>query len=197
MSQNEEKEKKKSKNNPKEKENLDIMLDNNTESYLIMKCPKIKGIESGKKKYAINYEEINNNDEDFPKPQKRKRTNSVDLYKKHKRDKEKKIKALKGSSKRLNNNIYDNVSENINLSVNKKPIKNGKNAKEKKVHFPKNFVTIIDIESYKKFNEENTCKDPFEDMEFLNNMDNLEIKNKKEKNEDNGKEQVNCTCIIY
>ena len=48
-----------------------------------MKCPNIKGIESGNKIYDINYEEINNNDEDFPKPQKRKRTNSVDIYKKH------------------------------------------------------------------------------------------------------------------
>ena len=155
------------------------MLDNNTESYLIMKIQKTKGIESGKKNNSINYEEIKNNDENISKPQKRKRTDSVDLYKKHKKVKEKKNKNLKGNSKN------DIASENINLNENnKKSNKNEKNDKEKKVHFPKKFVTIIDIESYKKYNEENTSKDPFEYMG---------INNKKEEN----KERLNCSCLIY
>lgn len=63
----------------------------------------------------------------------------------------------------------------------------------KKVVFLPNFVTIIDVESYKKFNEENTCKDPFENMEIING--HINIKNNDD--EDDGKARVLCSCIIY
>ena len=201
MSQNAEDE---TKDIQKEKDNIDMMLNNNTESYLIMKCQNVKGCGIRNKKCLINYEEMKNNVEDIPNIKTRKRTNSVDLYKKHKRQRDKKTKTLRPSSRNLkiNNNLCE-ISENSNLNSNKKSNKNLRNDKEKKVYFPKNFVCIIDVESYKKYNEENTSKDPFEDMEFLqkiSNMNNsscLDIIYKKQINEDEGKAQVNCTCQIF
>ena len=62
-------------------------------------------------------------------------------------------------------------------------------------------MTIIDVESFKKFNAENTCKDPFEDLEFLKNVNNININNNninnnniKKGEEDNRKERVKCSC---
>ena len=201
MSQNDEKRKNKSKNNSKEKNNLDMLFNNNDESYIVAKNQKIKIESSEKKKGTIKYEEVKN-DEDIPDPRTRKRSNSVDLYKKHKKEKEKKNKNNKESNKNVklnNNNIYE-VSESTNPITIKKSSKNIKNGKEKRVTFPKKFVTIIDVESYKKINEENTSKDPFEDIEFLNNLKNDNIINNKKKEEDeeeDGKARVNCSCLIY
>ena len=59
-------------------------------------------------------------------------------------------------------------------------LKKEENTKKKRVKFMEPmFVNIIEVESYKKFNEINTCKDPF------NYIDN---------NED--KENVLCSCFI-
>ena len=90
MSQNEEKIISQTKNQLKETENLDLMLNNNTESYQIMKYQKVRIDDKGKQKALINYEEIKKNEEDDPQIRTSKRSNSVDLYKKHKREKEKK-----------------------------------------------------------------------------------------------------------
>ena len=203
MSQNDEKTKNRSKNQTKEKENLEIMLNNNSESYKIMKNQKVKIDECGKKKSLINYEEIKNDDEDIPHPKTRKRSNSVDLYKKHKREREKKNKMNKESNKsiKVNNIQPPQENSNNNTNNNRKSSKN-LNCKGKKVSFPKNFVTIIDVESYKQFNIENTSKDPFEDLEFLNNIHNINNYNininiNNNKDEDDGKERVNCSCLIY
>ena len=58
--------------------------------------------------------------------------------------------------------------------------------KSKKVRFLEpEFVKVIFVESYKKYNEENTSKDPFDDNNDLENV------NKKE-----DKEKVLCSCII-
>ena len=203
MSQNEEVSKNKPKNNSKEKVNLDNMHSNSKESYLILKHKKIKIDRPIKKKRILNFEEIKNNEEDIPNIRTRKRSDSVDLYKKKRREREKekenknKKESKKESTKNVkvnNNNIY-NVSENVNIRKSSKSLKNGK---EKKVSFSKNFVTIIDVESYKKFNEENTCKDPFEDMEFLEKINNGLIKlDDEEEEESDGKARVNCACFIY
>ena len=203
MSQNEEVSKNKPKNNSKEKVNLDNMNNNDKESYLILKHKKIKIDRPTKKKRILNFEEIKNNEEDIPNIRTRKRSDSVDLYKKKRREREKekenknKKESKKESTKNVkmnNNNIY-NVSENVNIRKSSKSLKNGK---EKKVSFSKNFVTIIDVESYKKFNEENTCKDPFEDMEFLEKINNGLIKlDDEEEEESDGKARVNCSCFIY
>ena len=61
--------------------------------------------------------------------------------------------------------------------------------------FLPNFVTIIDVESYKKFNAENTCKDPFENMEIVNG--HINIKNNNDDDEADGKTKVLCSCFIY
>ena len=183
------------KNNLKEKENLSKINNNNKESYLYIKTKKIKFEKFQKKKGTINYEELKNNDEDIHKNKTRKRSNSVDLYKKQKKEKEKKIKKEIIKSINPDNRIIYDVagSKNINIKI----IKKNKNGNEKKVNFPKNFVTIIDVESYKKFNEENTCKDPFEDLDLMQQLKNNIINNSFEEEKNNGKEQVHCSCFIY
>ena len=196
MSKDKETTKSKPKNPPKDKEKLDMILNNNSESYLILKQKKIKIDRFIKKKVPLNCEEIENSDEDVPCVRTRKRSDSVDLYKKHKREKEKKNKKENLKNSKINNsNIYD-VQENANT---RKPNKCLKNGKEKKVSFPKNFVTIIDVESYKKFNEENTCKDPLDDLEFLTKIKDEAFKNKLDEIDEgnDGKERVYCSCSIY
>ena len=206
MSKNNEKNKNKSKNNSKEKNNLDMIMNNNEETYQSIKIQKIKGENNEKKKSLINYEEIKNKDETIPLPKRRKRSNSVDLYKKQQREKEKKnkkesnknIKTINNNHNNINNNINE-VCESTNLYINRKSSKNIKNGKIKKVNFHKNFATIIDVESYKKFNEENTYKDPFEDMEFIKNLKNINLNNnnnKEDEDEDDGKAHANCSCLI-
>ena len=193
MSQNQE-----TKNQLKENENLDIIINNNIETYQIMKNKKVKIDVKGKKTALINYEEIKNNEEDIPLLRKRKRSNSVDLYKKQKREREKKNKLKKDSTKNVKES--NTASPEDANSPTKRPNKNSK-YKDKKVSFPKDFVTVIDVESYKQFNIENTSKDPFDDLEFLkniNNINNYNINiNINNKVEDDGKERVMCSCIIY
>ena len=201
MSENEEKIKNQTKNQLKEKENLDIMFNNNTESYQIMKNQNIKRDEKGKKKALINYEEIKNNEEDIPQPRTRKRSNSVDLYKKHKREKERKKQLKKDSTKNIKENNIASASPDITNIQTKRPNQNSK-YKDKKVSFPKDFVTVIDVESYKQYNVENTSKDPFDDLEFLKNINNINNYNininiNNNKDEDEGKERVMCSCLIY
>ena len=97
-----------------------------------------------------------------------------------------------------NNNNKNEISESINLNINKKSSKNLKNQKTKKVTFPNNYATIIDVESYKKFNEENTYKDPLDDIEFLKKIKdpNFNINNKEVEEEDDGKARATCSCLI-
>ncbi len=192
MKQNEENSKDKSNKKDGNKENLEMLLDNNSETYQIMKNQRPKNIAGGKKA-LINYEE-NKDSEDIVIPKKTlKRSNSIKLYKKHKKEKE---------EHNINNDSTKNTKNNENLF--KGPAnetKKNKGDTVKKVTFLEpNFLTIIDVESYKKFNAENTCKDPFEDMDFLNNINNVNNYNinininKKNNAEDNGKERVNCSC---
>ena len=182
----------KSKNKPngieKPKDNLDILLDNNSESYQIMKNQKPK-IDSKGKKVLINFEEKKEIDDiEFPKKT-LKRSNSIKLYKKHKKEKEENINKNNDNTKNIKNN------ENLFKGPERKKSENTKKVK----FLEPNFLTIIDVESYKKFNAENTCKDPFEDLEFLNSINNINnynininINNKK--NDDEKKEKVNCSC---
>jgi hypothetical protein len=117
-----------------------------------------------------------------------KRSNSIKLYKKHKKDKDK-----KNSSRKENDiEIKGKAGDIFDISDYKKKKKN-KNI-NKKVSFPEDFVTIIDIESYKKFNEENTCKDPFENIEIINGHINFI---KKDDDESDGKARVQCSCAIF
>ena len=190
-----------------------------------LKPLKIKSEPKGKKINVLKYKEINNNISNNIPKEDRKRSNSIDLYKKQKKDKEKNYKQNKESTKSIkstkSNNSQSNNNINILANVNKatdnmlnnkmekSPIKN--NNKQKKVTFLKhNFVTIIDVESYKKYNEENTSKDPFDDLQFVKNINNINnininininnnnINNKKnEKEGDENKVRLNCTCFIF
>ena len=129
-------------------------------------------------------------DDDFVLPVKTiKRSNSIKLYKKHQKDKEKKLSLKKESKKEVKNDDIFAVEENGT----KRPNKSSKNVKQKKVVFLPNFVTIIDVESYKKYNEENTCKDPFENMEIINGRININNND----DEPDGKARVLCSCLIY
>ena len=181
-----------SKNDVSENMDLEMMLNNKAESYRITKNEKMKANHKGNKKCLIDYEE-NKDDNESTLVIRRKRSNSINLYKRQRKSKESKIKK-RISRKDLGNNIE---------KENKLPKKSSKNLRGKKVSFLKpNFVTIIDVESYKKYNEENTCKDPFEDMEYSNNMNldhinKINSRNMKDEEEIDGKERVQCTCSIF
>ena len=181
-----------SKNDVNENIDMDMMLNNKAESYRIIKNNKMKANHKGNKKCLIDYEE-NKDDNESTLTIRRKRSNSINLYKKQRKNKESNIK------KRISRkDLGSNIEKEIKIAK-----KSSKNLRGKKVSFLKpNFVTIIDVESYKKYNEENTCKDPFEDMEYSNNM-NLDHINKnnsrniEDDEEVDGKERVQCTCSIF
>ena len=184
----------KPKNDLEQKEKLDMLLNNNSDSYQTNRCEKQKTDNSVSKTH-ISYEESKNSEDIIP-PKTLKRSNSIKLYKKQKKEKEAKEQIKNDSTKRNNDNIYIEA-ENENKSKNIKENKSTKNLKTKKVSFLEpNFVIIINVESYKKFNAENTCKDPFEDMDLGNNaLNNINYANnhKNGKDEDE-KERVFCSC---
>jgi hypothetical protein len=164
---------------------LDMILDNKIESYQIIKNVKRKSSSKGSNKCLINYEDYRN-DEDDTCIRTRKRSDSIKLYKKHKRDRD-----LRNKNNQINSS--DTQSEK------KFKKKSTKNLLNKKVSFLEpSFIIIIDVESYKKYNEENTCKDPFEDIEIINNMkiDHIEPHTNGNAIVD-GKESVHCSCSIF
>ena len=59
MSKNNDKNKNKTKNNSKVKDNLDMIMNNNEETYQSIKIQKIKGDNNEKKKSLFNFEEEN------------------------------------------------------------------------------------------------------------------------------------------
>lgn len=142
--------------------NVKDMLNNNTESYNIMK----------EKRFSKVTNNIDNNPSNDNNTEKKvedpfdyipTRKNSIKLYKDRKK-RRKKTKELSNNE----NNIRKPSSKKINDKSNKKH-----------VNFPfPNFAMIIDVESYKKFNAENTSKDPYEDV-------------------DEQKVSFNCTCNIF
>ena len=110
-----------------------------------------------------------------------KRSNSIKLYKKQAREKERRESLKKESDKQ----ILQDISNIERVKKTNKPAK--------KVAFSPDLVEIIDVESYKKFNEENTCKDPFDNMEFINGT----ISVNHNDDEEDGKAKVLCSCSIY
>ena len=168
---------------------MDLIYNDNSEEFQNIKSQSIKATNMKKIKFFKNYVEMDENEENIYKGL--KRSNSVELYKKRK--KEKNLKNNQDNYDKSNNN---NISKIELLPENTQTDKNGK--KIKKVSFLRpNFVTIIEVESYKKFNEENTSKDPFDAL--LNNMSNV---NNNSNNNDNNKketdkEKVVCSCFIF
>ena len=184
----------KSRNDLEQKEKLDMLLNNNSDPYQINQNDKQKTDNSGNKTY-VSYEESKNSEDIIP-PKTLKRSNSIKLYKKHRKEKEEKEQIKNDSTKSIKNN--DNIyveDERDNKTKNIKENKT-KNIKNKRVTFIEpNFVIIIDVESYKKFNAENTCKDPFEDMDLGNNINNINNINSSNNHKDEDeKERVYCSC---
>ena len=90
-----------------------------------------------------------------------KRSNSIKLYKKQKQKQ-------KQEKNQNNNNI---AVELLNVDMNNSDtIK--KNKKNVKFQYP-NFVETIEVESYKKFNSENTYKDPFDGCTDINEINKV------------------------
>ena len=178
----------KTKTELNENDLMDMILNNDSEDFKSIQFHSIKATNMKKIKFFKNNVEMNESEiEEFIPFNRLKRSNSVDIYKKRK---EKKLKKNQDKSDISNINIIEN---------DKNEFKNGK--KIKKVSFLKpKFVTIIDVESYKKFNMENTSKDP---MDFLfNNNNNINGNNNNNnfnnnnKNEED-KEKVVCSCYIF
>ena len=151
---------------------IDIIVNSDSEEkYQIIKSERINGFNMKNNGFFKDGEQLNENEtNDFIQYNMRKRSNSVDIYKK--RNKEKKLK----------NNINNNCpNDNSNID-------NNNNKKNKKVTFKNpEYLTIINVESYKQYNIENTAKDPFYDND---NNDN----NEKKKRE---KDKVVCSCLDF
>ena len=154
----------------------EIMLDNNSEFYLNMKPKTIKAENMKKIKFYQDYGQINEKESnEFFHSNKILRSNSVELYKKHN---QKKKKVIDENNVNIGNNGNDIVDKNNVQKIGKS---------NKKVTFLKSqFVTIIDVESYKQYNAENTCKDPYEGINNNLDSDNNVIEN----------ERVVCSCFI-
>lgn len=168
-----------------------IMNNSNITIQKKSKLPLSKTKDQVKLNKGTKSEDKKNNDDDdddFVLPVKTiKRSNSIKLYKRHQKDKQRRESLKKESIKELKNeDIYNSIPDNNGSNRTLKTTK-------KKVEFLPNFVTIIDVESYKKFNAENTCKDPFEDADFLNG--NINLINNDEEVE--GKTRLNCSCFIF
>ena len=187
MKQNDEKNNIKYKNE-KNQESNEMLSNNNSETYQIVKNEKPKIYEEKKNNNYIDNELKNGKEDMTPRI---KRSNSIKLYKRHKFLKEQKKKE-KNNNEDLKKGIED---ENIIKEKEKPEV----SKKGKKVSFLEpNFVTIIDVESYKKFNAENTCKDPFEDPEFLNNISNINKNEQIHENpQENAKAYCSCVCLVF
>ena len=92
--------------------------------------------------------------------------------------------------KKLNQKIEKVVAKsrnNLNSYMDKQQTTTKAKVTNKKVTFSEtNFLILINVESYKKYNAENTCDDPFE-----NNKNN----DKNQKNNDDV--AVTCSCFIF
>ena len=71
------------------------------------------------------------------------------------------------------------------------------NTTAKKVKFNK-VITIIDVESWKNYNKDQTTLDISDDEEEDNKINKIKKKKKKKKNNKNDykKDNISCTCII-
>ena len=194
MRENDKQLKTKKNNNADETDKVEMLQSSNSESYQIMKNQTPKTNSQGQKT-LVNYEDNKNIDnDDIIISKTLERTDSLKLYKKHKKEKEEQNNDI------INVNKKGIIRKESLFKKQAKPNNDNKKENKRVTFLEPEFLTIIDVESYKKFNEENTCKDPFEDMDFLNNLNNLNnyninINNNKKNEENDGKERINCTCF--
>ena len=160
------------------KDIIDIIQSTDTEEdNQIIQTDRIKA-------YNIKNKKFLNESNDYILYNTIKRSNSVDLYKKRNNKK---------------NNLEYNKSENDNyISIKHKDNENFDNKKNiKKVTFKNpDYLTIIDVESYKKYNAENTAKDPYDEL-MNNDNDNDNDNNNNNEKKKKKKENVVCSCLIF
>ena len=102
------------------------------------------------------------------------KNSSENIYNKSKRQQ---IKKIENDINNANNKKSEETNKNNNNENNNKD-----NKKKKEVKFLEpQFVEVIYVESYKKYNEENTSKDPY----FGN-----------DNNKDENKTKLMCSCLI-
>ena len=142
------------------------MLENNAEYYKIN--PKTLKSEYMKKNKFYEQMGINKN-ACSGKKNELFRNNSVDLYKKRLREKKLKNK--------------DDIIINCNVINNQEDGKQNKRV----TFLESKLVTVIEVESYKKFNQLNACKDPYENLYKNNDTGN---------NNCLGNDKVMCSCFI-
>ena len=108
------------------------------------------------------------------------KNSSENIYNKSKRQQ---IKKIENDINNINNNANNNkILEETNNNKNNNENNNKDNKKKKEVKFLEpQFVEVIYVESYKKYNEENTSKDPY----FGN-----------DNNKDENKTKLMCSCLI-
>ena len=175
-----------------EKDIIDMIIDNNSEDLKNLKSHSLKMKNVKKSNIFQENQQTNENnaDESFPTY---KRRNSINLYKKNKVEKKnnnQNYNLSKTDDKTNTNNLNEkDITNKINDNSQDIQEKNKKSQKKVKFNEP-NFVEIINVESYKQFNMENTSKDPYE------NLFNDDNNNNNNENKDNGKERVICACFI-
>ena len=177
-----------------EKEIIDMIIDNNSEEMKNIKPNSLKMKNTKLSNIPQENQQTNENiaDESFPTY---KRRNSINLYKKNKLEKKKTNENcnLSKTNDKSSTNIQNEKDITNKINDNSQDIQEKNKKSQKKIKFKEpNFVEIIDVESYKQFNMENTSKDPYES---LFNNDNNDNNNNNEK-KDNGKERVICSCCI-
>ena len=104
-----------------------------------------------------------------------------------------KIKKYQEKDGNNNNNLKSSVKLKDIKSVKKVSNKSKQKQKSntKKVLFNKK-ITIIDVESWKKYNAELTSEEELKDL----NEDDNQKQNKKGKNKAKKKEHISCVCLV-
>lgn len=107
------------------------------------------------------------------------------FYKSRQKNKQRKRNLNKDTiEESKNEDAFNHVPENLE--------RKSKTTK-KKVSFLRNYVTIIDVESYKKFNFLNAYEDPYEDA--LSMFGNINLLNEEDEEDENTR--LNCACFIF
>ena len=105
-------------------------------------------------------------------------------------------KSRQKNKQRKRNLNKDTIEESKNEDVfNQVPENSERKSKttKKKVAFLRNYVTIIEVESYKKFNYLNAYEDPYEDA--LSVFGNINLLNGEDEEDENTR--LNCACFIF
>ena len=177
--------------------NLRISLENskiniNSSTDISQKNKKEKNKSKDNIDNKIENDSKENEDEDYDIfVRAKKKNNSIILHKKNQKKKsKKKRKNSEERKKDTDENIYtvEDIKPPKEISKSTKTVKRIK----KKVVFLPNFLTIIDVESYKKFNAENTSSDPFDNIGFFNPRSRF-----NNNDDEDGKTTTLCSCCIF